>query len=99
MNCWGGLRPNKKAKSKAPDFKDQIHYNTRGGYQLRLKDIEVNPSTMRLEIDIIEQEESFAIVVCEGKARITELPSHGETKIVTHQGKVKRIKWDEGEEF
>lgn len=41
----------------------------------------------------------FAIIVCDGKAKLTELPSHGETKIVTHQGKVKRVKFDEGEEF
>ncbi|MGE8207663.1 XtrA/YqaO family protein [Heyndrickxia sp. NPDC080065] len=66
---------------------------------MRLKDIEINPSTMRLEVDIMELEGSFAIVVCDGKARLTPLPEHGETKIVTHQGKIKRVKWDEGEEF
>jgi hypothetical protein len=54
---------------------------------------------MRLEIDIMEQKGSFAIVVCDGKAKITELPPYGETKIITHQGKVKRIRFDEGEEF
>lgn len=66
---------------------------------MRLKEIEINPSTMRLEFDIMDIEENFAIVVCDGKAKLAELPTHGETKIVTHQGKVKRIKWDEGEEF
>lgn len=66
---------------------------------MRLKDIEINPSTMRLDIGIMDIEGSFAIVVCDGKAKIAELPDHGETKIVTHQGKVKRVKWDEGEEF
>lgn len=66
---------------------------------MRLKDIEINPSTMKLEVDIMEQKGSFAIVVCGGKARLTELPDHGETSIVTHQGKVKRLKFDEGEEF
>lgn len=66
---------------------------------MRLKDIDINPSTMRLEIDIMETEGNFAIVVSEGKARLAELPVHGETKIVTHQGKVKRVKWDEGEDF
>lgn len=54
---------------------------------------------MRLEIDIMEQKGSFAIVVCDGKAKLTELPAFGETKIITHQGKVKRVKFDEGEEF
>lgn len=65
----------------------------------RLKTIEINPSTNLLEIDIMEQKGSFAIVVCDGKARLTQLPMHGETKIITHQGKVKRVKFDEGEEF
>ena len=65
----------------------------------RLQNIDISPSTMRLEIDIMEQKGSFAIVVCDGKAKLTQLPDHGETKIVTHQGKVKRIKFDEGEEF
>lgn len=54
---------------------------------------------MKIEIDIMELKGSFAIVVCDGKAKLTELPSHGETKIVTHQGKVKRVKFDEGEDF
>lgn len=66
---------------------------------MRLKDIEINPSTMKLEIDIMDQKGSFAIVVCDGKAKLTQLPEHGETRIVTHQGKIKRVKWDEGEEF
>ncbi|EWG12730.1 XtrA/YqaO family protein [Cytobacillus firmus] len=65
----------------------------------RLKTIEINPRTNRLEIDIMEQKGSFAIVVCNGKARLTDLPPHGETKIITHQGIVKRVKFDEGEEF
>ncbi|WP_431189195.1 XtrA/YqaO family protein [Cytobacillus firmus] len=47
----------------------------------------------------MEQKGSFAVVVCNGKARMTGLPSYGETKIITHQGKVKRVKFDEGEEF
>ncbi|MGG4039913.1 XtrA/YqaO family protein [Heyndrickxia ginsengihumi] len=66
---------------------------------MRLQKIEIDPSTMRLEVDIMEQKGSFAIVVCDGKAKLTELPSHGETIIVTHQGKVKRVKFNEGEEF
>ncbi|KKB34390.1 hypothetical protein QY97_02463 [Bacillus thermotolerans] len=40
-----------------------------------------------------------ALVICDGKVKVADLPQHGETKIVTHQGKVKRVKWDEGEEF
>jgi NAD kinase len=73
--------------------------NTVGGISMRLQNLDINPSTMKLEIDIMEQKGSFAIVVCDGKARITTLPDHGETKIITHQGKVKRVKFDEGEDF
>jgi hypothetical protein len=66
---------------------------------VRLSNLEINPSTLKLEIDIMDKEGSFAVVVCDGKAKITKLPIHGETKIVTHQGKVKRVKYDEGEDF
>jgi hypothetical protein len=64
-----------------------------------LNKLEINPSTQKLEIDIMEKNSSFMIVVCDGKAKMTDLPGHGETKIVTYQGKVKRVKWDEGEDF
>lgn len=64
---------------------------------MRLK--EINLRSEQLNVGNISREEPFAIVVCDGKARITKLPEHGETIIVTHQGKVKRVKWDEGEEF
>jgi hypothetical protein len=66
---------------------------------LRLKNVTINPESSRLELDIMELPTSFVIVVSEGRARLTELPIHGETKIVTHQGKVKRVKFDEGEDF
>lgn len=60
---------------------------------MRLKEIDINHSTMKLEIDIMGQKGSFAIAVCDGNAKLTEI------KIVTHQGKVKRVKFDEGEDF
>lgn len=66
---------------------------------MRLQNIDIDPSTMLLQFDIMEHKGSFAIVVCDGKARLTQLPDHGETKIITHQGKVKRVKFDEGEDF
>ncbi|MFD2704064.1 XtrA/YqaO family protein [Salibacterium lacus] len=65
----------------------------------RMQEIDINPSTGELDIDIMEQNSSFAIVVSNGKAKLTELPDHGEAKIVMHQGKVKRIRFDEGEDF
>jgi hypothetical protein len=66
---------------------------------MRLKNLPIDPKTHKIEIDIMEQKSAFAIVVCDGKAKIAELPEHGEAKIIMHQGKVKRIRWDEGEEF
>jgi hypothetical protein len=48
---------------------------------MRLKELEINTSTMRLEVDIMEQKGSFAIVVCDGRAKLTRLPEHGETKL------------------
>jgi Phage-like element PBSX protein XtrA len=66
---------------------------------MRLNEIEVNPSTQKIEIDLMDNSSAFMIVVCNGKARMTDLPVHGETKVVTYQGKVKRVKWDEGEDF
>lgn len=66
---------------------------------LKLRKIDMNPNNNKLEIDIINDKSSFIIVVSHGTAKITHLPDHGETKIITHQGKVKRIKYDVGEEF
>lgn len=66
---------------------------------MKLQDIVINTSTMRLELNIMEMPNSCVVVICDGKAKIRELPPHGEYKIVTHQGKVKRMKKEEGEEF
>ncbi|WP_046178840.1 XtrA/YqaO family protein [Domibacillus tundrae] len=64
-----------------------------------MKDITIDPSTMKLELDIMEIPRTCVLVVCDGKVKIRELPPHGEYKIVTHQGKVKRMRREEGEEF
>lgn len=66
---------------------------------MRLENIEIYPSTMKLKIDIMKYKNSFTVIVCDGRAKITAQPDRGETKIVTPQGKVKRVKFDEGEEF
>jgi len=66
---------------------------------MRLVDIVINKKSMKLEIDLLENNGNFAVIVSDGKAKLTKLPEHGETKIVNHQGKVRRIKFDEGEEF
>ena len=64
-----------------------------------MEDLIINPSTMKLEIDKMELPLSCVIVICDGEAKLRELPTHGEYKIVTHQGKVKRMRVEQGEEF
>jgi len=64
-----------------------------------MEDLKINPSTMKLEVDIMELPTSCVIVICDGKVKLRELPTHGEYKIVTHQGKVKRMRIEQGEEF
>ncbi|MED3728548.1 XtrA/YqaO family protein [Priestia filamentosa] len=66
---------------------------------MKLQELKIDVNTMKLEVDVTKPRGSFAVVVCDGKAKLTELPQHGETKIITHQGRVKRVKFDEGEEF
>ncbi|SCN41583.1 XtrA/YqaO family protein [Bacillus wiedmannii] len=51
------------------------------------------------EINKLEFSNIFVIIVNDGNIKLTRLPEHGETKIITHQGKVKRIRFDEGEDF
>ncbi|WP_369823350.1 XtrA/YqaO family protein [Sporosarcina sp. P17b] len=53
----------------------------------------------RLNIDIMELPMNCVVVISEGVAKLRELPEHGEYKIVTHQGKVRRMRREEGEEF
>lgn len=64
---------------------------------MRLKNISCEKG--KLNVDIEKGEKPFVVVYCQGEAKISYLPEYGETKVVTHQGRVKRIKWDEGEEF
>jgi len=75
-----------------------LDYNT-GAEIMRLKTLPINPKTQQLIVDIMEQNSSFAVVVCDGIAKLIELPDHGEAKIIMHEGKVKRLRFDEGEEF
>ncbi|ELK47202.1 XtrA/YqaO family protein [Halobacillus sp. BAB-2008] len=61
--------------------------------------IEISDGKINIELDIQEEDTPICVVYCGGKAKMTTLPDHGETKVITHQGKVKRIRYDEGEEF
>lgn len=66
---------------------------------MRLKELEVNHITNRLELEVFKNSTNFAIIVCDGEIKMAELPNYGEVKIITHQGKVKKVKFDEGEDF
>jgi len=65
---------------------------------MRMKEIEVH-SCGEVILNLRELPKSCVVIISEGKAKFTELPIFAETKIITHAGKVKRVKWDEGEEF
>lgn len=63
------------------------------------KDIVINQEAEYLKLGIMELPTNCVVVISEGKAKVRELPEFGEYKIVTHQGKVKRMRREEGEEF
>ncbi|MGJ9384274.1 XtrA/YqaO family protein [Salipaludibacillus sp. CF4.18] len=66
---------------------------------MRMKDLEINSETGRIELDTKNYAKPVIIMISDGKAKQTVLPDHGETKVITHQGKLKRVRFDEGEEF
>lgn len=59
----------------------------------------IDVDAKKLEIGIIELPVNCVVVISDGKAKIRELPEHGEYRIVTHAGKIKRMRREEGEEF
>lgn len=63
------------------------------------QDIMINSDNLVLKIDTMEIPTNCVIVISNGKAKVRELPPHGEYKIVTHAGKVSRMRREEGEEF
>ncbi|WP_416144926.1 XtrA/YqaO family protein [Planococcus koreensis] len=65
---------------------------------MRLQEVKISETGI-LELDIMELPESCILVISQGKAKYAPLPAHAETSIVTYQGKVKRVNFDEGEEF
>lgn len=63
-----------------------------------MKELHIDCEGM-LNIDIMELPVNCVVVISEGKAKVRELPEHGEYRIVTYQGKVKRMRREEGEDF
>ncbi|MCP1149455.1 XtrA/YqaO family protein [Bacillus sp. 1735sda2] len=62
---------------------------------LRLQDI---PSKI-IDIETFDTKEPIVLVFSNGILKYTQLPPHGETKIVTHNNKVTRLLFNEGELF
>ncbi len=71
---------------------------TQGGVLVN-KDITFNTDAILLGIGIMELPLNCVVVISDGVAKVRELPEHGEYRIVTHQGKIKRMRREEGEEF
>ncbi|TFV09256.1 XtrA/YqaO family protein [Bacillus sp. WP8] len=62
---------------------------------MRLQDI---PSKI-IDIETLDTKEPIVLVFSNGILKYTQLPPHGETKIVTHNNKVTRLLFNEGELF
>ena len=90
------METNKKDKDPSPSSLT-LSYHI-GGVLVNV-DIEINMDNFLDYIGVIELPENCVVVISEGKAKLRELPEHGEYKIVTHQGKVRRMRREEGEEF
>ncbi|PRS61102.1 hypothetical protein C6344_04170 [Bacillus sp. GBSW19] len=60
---------------------------------LRLQEI---PSKI---IETLDTKEPIVLVFSDGILKYTQLPPHGETRIVTHDNKVTRVTFNEGELF
>lgn len=65
---------------------------------MRMQELKISETGM-LKLDIMELPGSHVLLISNGKAKIGVLPPHAETRIKTHDGKVKRVNFDEGEEF
>lgn len=65
---------------------------------MRLKEIKIY-SENNLKLDIMDVPSTCVIIISDGKVKLCKLPEFAETNIITHNGKVRRIKWNEGEEF
>lgn len=63
------------------------------------KDILISVNAETLEFGIMELPVNCVVVISDQKAKIRELPERGEYRIVTHAGKIKRMRREEGEEF
>jgi len=66
---------------------------------VEMLDIKISSGTGKLEIDTLDIINDCVVIISNGKVKVRELPTYGEFRIITHQGKVKRMRREEGEEF
>ena len=66
---------------------------------IEMLDIKISSGTGKLEIDTLDIINDCVVIISNGKVKVRELPTYGEFRIITHQGKVKRMRREEGEEF
>lgn len=68
---------------------------------MRLENVTINKDNGQLNLNIPVEAGNmpFVVVYCNGIAKKTYLPDHGETKVIMHQGQVKRLRFEEGEDF
>ena len=55
---------------------------------MRMLELKINVDR-KLALDIMELPYNHVIILSRGKAKVAELPSFAETKIVTHQGQIR----------
>ncbi|MFJ7972664.1 XtrA/YqaO family protein [Psychrobacillus sp. NPDC096389] len=65
---------------------------------MRMKDVEVDAKG-NINLNTKEIPNPCIVVISKDTAKMTELPAFADTTIKTHQGKVVRVKWNEGEDF
>lgn len=63
----------------------------------RSKELTSSFKNKRIEVEVTNSPK--VILIGGGKAKIIDLPCFGETKVITHEGKIKRFRIEEGEEF
>ena len=64
---------------------------TRGGVLVN-KDITIDQDALMLGIGIIDLPANCVVVISEGMAKVRNLPENGEYRIVTNQGKDRRMR-------
>lgn len=66
---------------------------------MRLSELKIDLKSSIIELESVNYSKPCVIIISDGQAKFAELPDFAETSIITHGGKVRRVKFDEGVEF